>query len=116
MMTTEAAKALEPAERSSSSPDPQGLQGLSAVEASMRLSAEGPNELPQESRRGVFAIALEVVRQPMFLMLVAAGGLYLAIGDPADALMLLGLGAFARSGRGFSRMRRRSAGHSPSAG
>ena len=66
------------------------LQGLSAGEASARLVAEGPNALSQEDRRGIFAIALEVVRQPMFLMLVAAGALYLVIGEPADAAMLLG--------------------------
>src|SRR5438445_6611737 len=66
------------------------VQGLSAAEAARRLESEGPNELPQERPRGVIAIALEVVRQPMFLMLVAAGSLYLAIGDPADASMLLG--------------------------
>ena len=35
-------------------------------------------------------IVLEVVREPMFLMLVAAGVVYLLLGEPADALMLLG--------------------------
>ena len=70
--------------------DAQPLQGLSAGDAISRLAADGPNELPQERRRGVLAIALEVVRQPMFLMLVAAGSLYLVIGEPTDAMMLLG--------------------------
>ena len=64
--------------------------GLTSGEASHRLEREGPNELPQEKRRGNLAIALEVARQPMFLMLVAAGALYLLVGDLLDALMLLG--------------------------
>ncbi len=67
-----------------------GLSGLSEDEARRRHEAEGPNDLPTERRRGVLAIALEVVREPMFLMLVAAGGIYLLMGEPADALMLLG--------------------------
>ena len=55
-----------------------------------RLSADGPNELPSSKARGVFSIALEVARQPMFLLLVAAGTLYLIMGKPGDALVLLG--------------------------
>lgn len=70
--------------------DLQGLAGLSEDEARQRLVAEGANELPSEQQRGLLAIALEVAREPMFLMLVAAGAIYLLMGEPADALMLLG--------------------------
>jgi len=70
--------------------DLTGLQGLTETEARARLEREGANELPAQKKRGVFAIACEVVREPMFLMLLAAGGLYLIMGEPADALMLLG--------------------------
>ncbi len=38
----------------------------------------------------MLAIAWEVVREPMFLLLVAAGSLYLLMGSPKDALLLLG--------------------------
>jgi cobalt-zinc-cadmium resistance protein CzcA len=65
-------------------------QGLSEHDDCARLAQDGHNELPTQKQRGVFAIALEVVREPMFLMLLAAGGLYLIMGEPADALMLLG--------------------------
>ena len=54
------------------------------------MEQSGPNELPSQERRGLFVIAWEVVREPMFLMLVAAGALYLVMGEPKDALMLLG--------------------------
>lgn len=70
--------------------DLRGLAGLSEEDARQRLEAEGPNELPSEKKRGVLAIALEVVREPMFLMLIAAGAIYLLMGEPADAFLLLG--------------------------
>src|SRR5512136_1795876 len=49
--------------------------GLSHKEARARLERDGPNELPSEKKRG---------------MLAAAGALYFFMGEPADALMLLG--------------------------
>ena len=70
--------------------DIQNLQGLSAAVAAERLKAEGFNELPAAQRRSVLAIAWEVVREPMFLLLVACGALYLLLGDKEEALMLLG--------------------------
>ena len=54
------------------------------------MRAEGANELPSAGQRNLFSIALEVVREPMFLLLVAAGAIYLLLGDISDALMLLG--------------------------
>ena len=73
-----------------SSFDPRTATGLTQSEATRRLATEGANELPSSGRRSVFAIALEVVREPMFLLLVACGGLYLFMGEPSDAAMLLG--------------------------
>lgn len=70
--------------------DPRGLVGLRDEEALARLRAEGPNELPAQDQRDVFTIVWDVVREPMFLMLVAAGIVYLLMGEPTDALMLLG--------------------------
>jgi P-type Ca2+ transporter type 2C len=67
-----------------------GLPGLSESDAAARLGRDGPNELPSQRSRGLFAIVREVVREPMFLMLVAAGALYLVMGKLSDALLLLG--------------------------
>lgn len=64
--------------------------GLSHAEAVARLKLEGANELPVTGKRNLFGIALEVLREPMFLLLVAAGAIYLLLGDVSDALMLLG--------------------------
>jgi Ca2+-transporting ATPase len=64
--------------------------GLSHAEALARLKSDGMNELPASGQRDLFGIALEVLREPMFLLLVAAGAIYLFLGDLSDALMLLG--------------------------
>jgi len=66
------------------------LTGLTESQVAARLRDEGFNELPSSRRRSVFAIALEVVREPMFILLVACGALYMVTGEVADALMLLG--------------------------
>ncbi len=65
-------------------------QGLTEREAQRRLKEDGPNELPSSKPRGLMAIAFAVVREPMFLLLVACGALYLVLGDVQEALMLLG--------------------------
>ncbi|NWF53388.1 MAG: cation-translocating P-type ATPase [Syntrophaceae bacterium] len=66
------------------------IGGLSEPEAARRLKAEGFNELPPSRQRGIMTITLEVAREPMFLLLVACGVIYLALGDLKEALMLLG--------------------------
>ena len=63
--------------------------GLSATEAARRLALEGPNLLPGSAPKTTFAIVRDVVTEPMFLMLLAAGGIYLALGDRAEAIFLL---------------------------
>ncbi|WP_027996965.1 cation-translocating P-type ATPase [Simplicispira psychrophila] len=63
--------------------------GLSAAEAARRLALEGPNLLPDGAPKSTWAIVREVVTEPMFLMLLAAGAIYLALGDPGEALFLL---------------------------
>ena len=69
--------------------EPQ-LAGLSSEEARERLRIDGPNELPSSKPRSVAAIAWDVVKEPIFLLLVACGTIYLFLGDVQEALMLLG--------------------------
>jgi P-type Ca2+ transporter type 2C len=71
------------------SKDYEGLTGLSEQDAEERLKKEGPNELPSAKKRSIFDIAYDVTREPMFLLLVACGILYLFLGDVQEALMLL---------------------------
>ena len=63
--------------------------GLSAAEAAARLKSGGFNELPMAERRGVLRILFEVIRQPMFALLIAGGIVYLLLGDRMEAILLL---------------------------
>jgi len=66
-----------------------GPTGLTQAEAARRLQADGPNELSPPKRRTLGHIALEVAREPMFQLLVAAGVIYLVLGDLGEAAMLM---------------------------
>ena len=66
------------------------LQGLTEQEALEHLAEDGYNELPSTKKRTFLHILVEVVREPMFLMLIACGLLYLLLGDREEALMLMG--------------------------
>ena len=46
--------------------------------------------MPDVARLGPQAVLWEVLREPMFLLLMACGAIYLALGDRQEALMLLG--------------------------
>ncbi|MFZ1729719.1 MAG: cation-translocating P-type ATPase [Bacteroidota bacterium] len=70
--------------------DSTNPSGLSEVDAVSRLSREGYNELPEAEKRSVFFILFEIVKEPMFLLLIACGALYLILGDIKEALMLMG--------------------------
>ncbi|MDP2706470.1 MAG: cation-transporting P-type ATPase, partial [Burkholderiales bacterium] len=63
-------------------------RGLSGHEAASRLAAEGPNELPASQPRNLWMIALEVLREPMFMLLTVACAIYVVIGDLREALIL----------------------------
>lgn len=69
--------------------DPSNVAGLSDQEAAGRLRSEGPNELPSVKPRGLFAMAWEVVREPMLLLLMGAGAIYLVLGELKDSAVLL---------------------------
>ena len=62
--------------------------GLSATDAAARLRRDGPNLLPQPDRRHWPRMLVDVVREPMLLLLVAAAVLYLLLGDARDAAIL----------------------------
>lgn len=70
--------------------NPQELTGLSEQEVSQRLQTEGYNELPSSDRRNILGIILEITSEPIFLLLLGCGGIYLFLGDVQEALILLG--------------------------
>jgi P-type Ca2+ transporter type 2C len=66
------------------------LYGLTQEEAVRQLDADGPNVLPGSEPKSLLRITADVVTEPMFLMLLAAGMVYLLIGNAAEATFLLG--------------------------
>lgn len=62
--------------------------GLSTQAAQHRLLQDGYNELYSSTRRRTIDIALSVVREPMFLLLIVAAVIYLTLGDVREALVL----------------------------
>jgi P-type Ca2+ transporter type 2C len=69
---------------------PPRLNGLTQDEVNRKLAVDGPNALPDNEPKSPLRIVVDVVREPMFLMLLAAGIVYLLIGDQAEAIFLLG--------------------------
>jgi magnesium-transporting ATPase (P-type) len=91
------------------------LSGLSEAEAATRLATYGPNRLSEQRTRRLDEIALQALREPMFLLLLTAVTLYFAMGDMAEALFLLlgaaatiglAIGQEARSERALAALRR----------
>lgn len=70
--------------------DIKSFPGLSEADAQKRLGKEGYNELPSSKNRSIFDIAFDVVREPMFVLLIAGGLIYMLLGDVQEAIMLIG--------------------------
>jgi len=66
------------------------FHGLSEETVNEKVAKEGFNELPSSKPKSLLALAWGVVKEPMFLLLVACGTLYLVLGDVQEGLMLLG--------------------------
>lgn len=67
--------------------------GLTDAEARKRLREEGPNDLARSGNRSRWRVVLGVLKEPLFLMLLGAGGIYIALGDWHEALLLVSLGS-----------------------
>ena len=66
----------------------EGLTGLDEAEAQRRLARHGPNAVAGTRSRGLIEIVRGILREPMFLLLLAAAGLYLVIGDIGEGLFM----------------------------
>lgn len=64
-------------------------QGLKSTEAKENLSKHGYNELPEAGPKNLLKIALEVVKEPMFILLISCGTLYIILGDYNEGVILL---------------------------
>lgn len=69
--------------------DPQ-LSGLTSAEVKERIARDGYNELPGSKSRSFWTIIVGVLKEPMFILLVACGTLYMFLGDMEEGIMLMG--------------------------
>jgi Ca2+-transporting ATPase len=65
------------------------VQGLSKSFADEQLKKFGPNELPSAQQKQLWRIAYEVLKEPMFLLLLLSGTFYFLLGDYKESLVLL---------------------------
>jgi P-type Ca2+ transporter type 2C len=77
--------------RTGSAPDIQraGLtQGLSKDDVRQLRAYFGPNDIPSGAEHGLLKIILDVMKEPMFLLLVAAAAIYATLGEQAESLLV----------------------------
>jgi Ca2+-transporting ATPase len=65
------------------------LKGLSPAEVAISRQRFGQNVLPVERPRLLFHILLDIVREPMFLLLVTASLLYFILGETSEGFMMI---------------------------
>jgi Ca2+-transporting ATPase len=65
--------------------------GLSSEEADKRLAEQGPNQIRKTKRESLLEMILESLREPMIIVLLAVGVLYLVFGELRDALTILAI-------------------------
>ncbi len=63
--------------------------GLTSAEAARRLAANGPNELPTARERTWVRQIRDVLREPMLLLLVAAGAINFLLAEPIEGALLM---------------------------
>lgn len=71
-----------------------GLKGLSLSEVAEKQEIFGRNVLPAERPRMLLHIILDIVREPMFLLLITACALYFLLGETSEGFLMLAAMAF----------------------
>ncbi len=67
----------------------EATRGLSTEEASRRLAAHGPNELPEQGAKSPWAILWEQLTSVMVVILIVAGVISVVMGDYKDAVVIM---------------------------
>jgi P-type Ca2+ transporter type 2C len=65
------------------------VEGLTVSEAALRLSRDGPNELPVAQKRSLLRQTVDVLKEPMLLLLLAAGSINFILAEPLDGMILM---------------------------
>ncbi|NJD52023.1 MAG: cation-translocating P-type ATPase [Candidatus Methanoperedens sp.] len=69
--------------------DQENITGLSEAEVTKKLKDNGYNEIPSRKKQGILTIFINILKEPMLLLLIGAGIIYLLLGEVNDAIMLL---------------------------
>lgn len=69
--------------------DLQNVSGLTQIEVNKLIKTDGFNELPTLKKQNWFITFFRILSEPMLLLLVICGLIYLFIGEAQDALILL---------------------------
>lgn len=64
-------------------------QGLSNTEADSRLKQFGYNEISRDKSRSKWKIGIEIIKEPMFLLLISCAIIYIIVGDYREGSVLL---------------------------
>ncbi len=69
--------------------DSPHMYGLTTEEAQARQQQYGKNELIAQKRQNFFQKVLQIIFEPMFLLLLVAAVIYFILGEPRDGLVML---------------------------
>lgn len=64
-------------------------RGLTSIEALEKLKKHGYNELESARPKSILHIVLEVAKEPMFILLISCGLLYMLVGNYQEGIILL---------------------------
>ena len=65
------------------------IDGLTSNQAAEKIKLHGYNELASAKPKNILRIAFEVTKEPMFLLLISCGVLYMILGDYKEGIVLL---------------------------
>ena len=65
------------------------LRGLNPSEVKMNLDRFGYNELPIAAKKNILKIVADVIKEPMFVLLLCCGFVYMLLGDYKEGIILI---------------------------
>lgn len=68
--------------------------GLTQAEAEEALRIHGPNIVDRQENKGFVQTLIEVLSEPMFLLLIGAAAVYMLLGDTGEGLVLSAFALF----------------------
>lgn len=69
--------------------DEDKIKGLTEREAEKRIRAYGYNEIPEADKKSTFSFLINILKEPMFFLLISCGIIYVFLGDINEALILM---------------------------